>query len=307
MKLARKLAIVAVVLVLIVVLGVVGGLYYINDLVKIGVEKGGTYALGTKTTLGSADVGVFSGKAAINSLTVANPEGFKAPQFMSLGDAAVELSLASLREDVVTIPKVQISTVRVTLERKDGKTNYKVILDNLAKLKAPSDKPAPASTEPGKKFIIKDLDIKDVKVTVDMLDTPLPVGSLVVPIDEIKLTDLGSASNGLPMSDIVGIVVRTVLATASANGGGIIPADMLSDLQSQLGALGNLDELGIKVTSQVGAELQKAADNARQQLEKGLGDAAKTVEDKVQKGLDNAVKDIFGGGKKQDEKKDEKK
>ncbi len=298
MKLVKKLAVALILVALFLVVGLSGGLYYINDLVKLGVEKGGTFALGTKTSLGSADVGLFSGKAAINSLTVANPEGFKAAQFMSLGDAAVQVSVASLREDVVTIPKVQASTIRVTLERKDGKTNYKIILDNLAKLKSSSDKPAPASTEPGKKFIIKDLDIRDIKVTVDMLDSALPVGSLVVPIDEIKLTDLGTASNGLPMSDIVGIVVRTVLATASANGNGIIPADMLSDLQSQLGALGNLDELGIKVTSQVGTELQKAADNARQQLEKGLGDAAKSAQDKVQKGLDNAVKDIFGGDKK---------
>ena len=299
MKLAKRLLILATSL--IVLLAIVGfaGVFYINDLVKIGVEKGGSLALGTKTTLGSADVGLLSGKAAINTLAVANPQGFKATEFMSLGSGAVEVSLSSLRADVVEIPKIELATIRVTLERKDGKTNYKVILDNLAKLQSSSGGGAtPTPPADGKKFIVKDLTITDVKVTVDMLDTPLPVGSLVVPIDQIHLTEIGTASKGLPMSDIVGIVVRAVLATASANGNGIIPLDMLNDLQGQLGALGNLDQLGVTLQTKVGDELQKAADNARSQLEKGLGDATKKVEDQVQKGLDNAVKDIFGGGKK---------
>ena len=299
MKLIKRLSILAVSL--LVLLAIVGfaGVFYINDLVKIGVEKGGSLALGTKTTLGSADVGLLSGKAALNTLAVDNPQGFKAPQFMSLGSGAVEVSLASLRADVVEIPKIELSTIRVALERKDGKTNYKVILDNLAKLQSSSGGGAtPTPPADGKKFIVKDLKINDVKVTVDMLDTPLPVGSLVVPIDQIHLTEIGTASKGLPMSDIVGIVVRAVLATASANGNGIIPADMLNDLQGQLGALGNLDQLGVTLQTKVGTELQKAADNARSQLEKGLGDATKKIEGDLQKGLDNAVKDIFGGDKK---------
>lgn len=301
MKLIKRLAILAVVLVVLLAVGAFAAVFYVNDLVKIGVEKGGSLALGSKTTLGSADVGLLSGKAAIYSLAVANPPGFKAPQFMSLGSGAVAVSLASLRAEVVEIPKIELSTIRVTLERKDGKTNYKVILDNLAKLQSSSGGgggATPQSDQSGKKFIVKDLKVTDVKVTVDMLDTPVPIGSLVVPIDQIHLTEIGTASKGLPMADIVGIVVRAVLATASANGNGIIPLDILSDLQGQLGALGNLDQLGVNMQAQVGAELQKAADIARTQLERGLGDATKKVEGEIQKGLDNAVKDIFGGGKK---------
>jgi hypothetical protein len=297
----KRLVLLVVVLVVLVAVGGFAATFYINDLVKIGVEKGGSLALGTKTTLGSADVGLMSGKAAINTLAVTNPQGFKAPEFMSLGSGAVEVSLSSLRADVVEIPKIELSTIRVVLERKDGKTNYKVILDNLAKLQSGSGggaTPKPSAEGSGKKFIVKDLKITDVKVTVDMLDTPVPIGSLVVPIDQIHLTDIGTASKGLPMADIVGIVVRAVLSTASANGKGIIPSDILGDLQGQLGALGNLDQLGVNVQAKVGAELEKAADKARAELEKGLGEASKKVEDGIKKGVDDAVKDIFGGGKK---------
>jgi hypothetical protein len=297
MKLVKRLALLSVLLVVLLAAGLFAALYYVNDLVKLGVEKGGTVALGTRTTLGSADVALFSGKAALNDLAIANPEGFKAPDFFALGGAAAAVNLSSLRADTVEIPSIQLNTIRVALERKDGRTNYKVILDNLAKLPSGSGSSG-ASDTPGKKFIIRDLKITDTKVTVDLLDTPLPLGSLVVPIDRIHLTEIGTASQGLPLADITGIVLRAVLDTAAANGQGIIPADILGDLQSQLAVLGTLDQLGVKLEAQVGVELQNAANKARAELDKALGDAASKVQNEVQKGLDNAVKDIFGGDKK---------
>ena len=289
MKLVKRLVMVGVLLVVLVIIGVFAGLYYVNDLVKVGVERGGTYAMGVKTSLGSADVGVFSGKAGLKDLGVANPEGFKGKEFFALGTAAVEVSLGSLRGDIVEIPKLELSMVRATLEKKDGKTNYKVILDNLAKLKTgKADQPQPAGGE--KKFVIKDLEIKDVRVTVDLLDSPVPLGSIVVPIERIHLTDLGTAGKGLPMSDIVAIVVRAVLATAAENGNGLIPADMLGDLQGQLAMLGDLSQLGVKLEAVVAKEL---VDKAKAEADKALN----KVQDEVGKQIDKGIKDIFGGKK----------
>lgn len=297
MKVIKRLIIAGVVLVVLLVIGAFAALYYINDLVKLGVEKGGTVALGTKTTLGGADVSVFGGHAAITGLAVANPQGFKAAEFMSLGKGEVAVSLSSLRQDVVEIPKLELDTIRVVLERKDGKTNYKVILDNLAKLPSGSSGNKGGSDTPGKKFIVRDLSINDVKVTVDMLDSSIPLGSLVVPIDQIHLTEVGTASKGLPMADIAGIVVRAVLKTASENGQGIIPGDILGDLTGQLGALGDLSQLGVKLDSKVGAELGKAAEKAKEQLQKGLEDATKKLEDKIPGKAGDALKGILGGDK----------
>lgn len=295
MKLIKRLILAAVVLLVLLAVGAFAALYYINDLVKLGVEKGGTVALGVKTTLGGADVSVLGGRAGINDLAVANPPGFKAPEFMSLGKGVVAVGLSSLRQDVVEIPTLELDTIRVTLERKDGKTNYKVILDNLAKL--PSGSSKGGSDTPGKKFIVKDLRINDVKVTVDMLDTGIPLGSLVVPIDQVHLTEIGTASKGLPMADIAGIVVRAVLKTASDNGQGIIPADILGDLNGQLGALGDLSQLGVKLDAKVGAELNKAAEKAQEQLKNAVDDAAKKLGDKIPKGAGDALKGILGGDK----------
>jgi hypothetical protein len=299
MKLVKRLVLLVVVLCVLVVGAAVAGLFYINDLVKVGVEKGGTYAMGVKTTLGSADIGVFSGKAALSDLKVANPVGFKAEQFLGLGSGAVQVSLQSLREPVVEIPKLEMNVIRVSLEKKDGKTNYKVILDNLAKLSGKAGDGGGSSPSGGeeKKFIVRDLQIRDVRVSVDMLDAGLPVGAIVVPIDRIELKDIGTQSKGLPLADVAGIVVRAILATAAENGQGIIPTDILGDLQGQLSALGSLSDLGVKLESHVGKELEKAAQQAQDAVKKGVEDAAKGVEEGLKKGVEDGLKGIFGGDK----------
>lgn len=300
MKLVKRLVLLVVVLAVLVVGAAVAGLFYINDLVKVGVEKGGTYAMGVKTTLGAADIGVFSGKAALSDLKVANPEGFKAEQFLGLGSGAVQVSLQSLREPVVEIPKLEMNVIRVSLEKKDGKTNYKVILDNLSKLSGKggdAGTPAPKGEEGQKKFIVRDLVIRDVRVSVDMLDAGLPLGAIVVPIERIELKDIGSQTKGLPLADVAGIIVRAILATAAENGQGIIPTDILGDLQGQLSALGNLSDLGVKLESHVGKELEKAAQQAQDAVKKGVEDAAKGVEEGLKKSVEDGLKGIFGGDK----------
>lgn len=299
MKKFKKLGIVLVVLVLLVVAGAFAGLFYINDLVKVAVEKGGTYATGVQTTLASADVRPFSGSASLNSLQMANPEGFSSSPFFGMSNGAAAVSLSSLRGQIVEIQKVEAQTIRVTLERKSGKTNYGVILDNLKKLSGDgSAKPAPQSGGSDKKFIIRDLDIRDVKVTVDMLDVGVPMGSIVVPIDRIHLTDIGTASQGLPMADIAGIVVRAVLGAAAENGQGIIPGDILGDLQGQLAVLGTLDKLGVKVEAQVGKALQDAAGKAQDEIKKAADKTVKDVGDKAGKAVGDAIDNILGGDKK---------
>lgn len=298
MKKIKKLVVVFAVLVVLVVAVAFAGLFYVNDLVKVAVEKGGTYATGAKTTLASADIRPFAGSASLNSMQIANPDGFSAGPFFDLGSGGAAVSLASLRQPVVELERVEAQAIRVTLERKAGKTNYGVILDNVKKLGGSGGGATPAGSSGGdKKFIIKDLDIRDVRVTVDMLDVGVPLGSIVVPIDRIHLQNIGSASQGLPMADIAGIVVRAVLGAAAENGKGIIPSDILGDLQGQLAILGSLDALGIKAEAVVGKALEDAASKAQNEITKAADGAIKNVGDKAEKAVGDALGNLLGGKK----------
>lgn len=285
MKLVKKIVIGAGVIVLLLAGTVVVGILSIDSLAKTGIEKGGTLALGVNTKVDSVSIGLLSGQFGLSGLTVANPGGFKTAEFMSLGNASVAVSTASLSKPVVELPTLSLSTIRVSLERTGGKSNYQVILDNLEKLKSGSPSTSSGSE---KKFVIKDLTITDVKVHLDLLGIGGELTALDVPIDRISLKNVGSDGSGVDAGELTGVVVRAVLAAAVEKGGGLIPSDVAGELTSQLAKLGNLGDIGVQAAGQVTktiTELGKVVD--------GIGKEAEKTADELKKGIEG----LFPGKK----------
>jgi hypothetical protein len=278
----RKLIWLVIILVVLLAAGLIAAFFYIDAIARQAVERGGTYALGVNTTLRKADVKVFSGAVTLNGLRVDNPEGFAADHFLRLGEGDVAVSLASLRQEVVRLPTLTLKTIDVNLEKKDGKANYRVILDNLKKLSG--DRP----TEGAQKYVIETVDIRRVTVHVTALGQ-----NLDVPIDRIRLKNVGSGegADGLPMAELTGVIVKAVFQAVVQKAGGVIPADVLNDLSSGVKELANLDRLAeiadVEVVSDVAG---KAAEE--------IGAKAGDIADKAKEGLGG----LLGGDK--DKKKD---
>lgn len=293
MKLIKRLLALAVVLVVLIVVGVFGVYFYIDSIAKSAVEKGGTYALGVPTKLADADVGLLKGDVGLTGLDVNNPPGYKSASFLTMGQGGVQVSLGTLRKDIVELPRLSLSDIQINLEKNDAKANYQVILDNLKKLESgdPAQKPKEAS---GKKFVIKQVNISNVKVHVDLL----PIGGQLTPfnltLDSVVLNDVGTAGKGVPLAELASIIVKALMSAIAENGGGILPADLLNDIQGHLAQLQNLDQLGIKLTADVQQQAQKAIEGVKQDLEKKLDDAKKDAEKKIEDGL----KGLIPGGKK---------
>lgn len=296
MKLSKLIKILVSLVVLVVVVLVVGVLF-INSIVKTGIEAGGKYALGVPTTVNSVSVGL--GSFGMSGLNVANPQGFTTPHFLQLGDAGVAVSLPSLMQDTIQVPTFALDTLDVNIEKKGGATNYKVILDNLAKLKgADSGKgaPAPSNDGGGKKLIISDLTLKNIRVHANLLgDTG--VGDLTkinITIDEIKLqnvgkTDKGVAGSGVTVSQLSSIVVQAILSAVAEKGQGILPGDLLGDLQGQLTSLGGIKDLGLKVVGNVGSSVEQAGKKVVDEATKGVNEAADKLKKDVGKGLEGLL------------------
>ena len=89
--------------------------------------------------------------------------------------------------------------------------------------------------------------------------------------------------------------------------GGIIPADMLTDMQGQLAQLVSLDALGIESIGEFGdlsALGGKLGEAAQEQIDNAIGG----VQDQAQDAIDNAtgnaedaIKGLFGGGSDEDD------
>lgn len=318
-----KFALIGVVLLVLFLAGLgFLGWSQMNNLVRKGIEAGGTYAMGVNTTLHSVRVGLFSGSATLRGLRIANPPGYEGEHFLELGEASAAVTPASLRQPVIEMPYFTLDTIDVGLERRDGKANYQVILDNINKLQ---QKIASAtggggggdasSGGPETKLVINDLTIRKVTVRVDMLGASGAVGDVLnkatrvtIPIDEIKLQNVGKTGTGVggtgvTMSQLASIVVQAVLGAAADKGGGLLPVDFLNDLKGNLGNLDALKGLGMNVTALTQGKVDEVMKDVGAKVEgavKGAVDGAAKELDKGLKGVGEGLKGLIPGSKDKD-------
>ena len=303
MKTLGRLLIVAVLLVLLAVGAV---FFYLDAIAKTAIERGATYALGVRTTLGSADVGVLRGRFAMDRLAVANPEGFERDHFLELRRGEMAVTLGTLRQEIVELPHLRLSQINLNLEKKGGQANYKVILDNLKKLeskKSPGDQ-EPAGEAGGKRFIIREITVSDVNVSVDLLEIGGNLTRLDVPIEEIRLQNVGSHTNqGVVVAELTDILIKAILTAVLNKAGTMLPTEFFKDLSGSLDEMTNLADMGIKMTSVLDGSIVDLTGKSMEEVGKlgeqagSAGDQLEKVGEEVQKAMDG-VGDLFGGKKK---------
>jgi hypothetical protein len=268
-------------LVLLLIVGLVVALFYIDGIAKSAIEKGGTYALGVDTAVEGADVGIFSGELSLSGVKVDNPEGYAADHFMELGEGEMAVSLGTLRQDVVVVPRLILTDLDVALQRTPGGTNYGVILDSLKRFEATEPDPN------AKRYVIDELVISDIDVRLDLFGGAAGLGGVDLPIDEIRLEDVGTAGRerGVVMGELVNIIVKSVMQVVLEEGGALIPADLQSQLQGKLAQLEDLDSLGIELMSKFTGDLGALRDGLGENLLRGEG----------LEGAGEALGDLLGG------------
>ncbi len=282
-KKLKKIIVVVVVIVVVLVVAVVLG---IDRIAKTGTEVGATYALGVPTTLNSADIGILQGRTELQQLQVNNPEGFESPHFLKLNRGALSVSLGSLTGDLVEVPEFTLEGIELNLEKKGAQSNYQVILDNLKKFESKAEsEPAKKETKEGKRFVIREILIKDVKVRVKAAPLGANLVDVTVPIDELRLKDVGSDSDkGVMISELTGTLLKAIILATAEKGGNLIPTDVLGDLDGALKNLASLKDVGATLSVGVGdaaKEIGAGVQQATQQLQEGTKKAAEDVAGKI--------------------------
>ena len=279
----KKPAILVGGLVILLVAVVAIALVSLDAIARAAIERGSTYALGVPTTLGSADVGILSGEFTMKDLDVANPEGFDGDYFFQLDEGFVAVSLGSLRQDTVEVTLLALTGVRMNLQKKGGSANYTVITESLKRLESggtAEEEGDPA--EPGKRFMIHEILIKDINVTVDVLPIGGDLTRVEILIEEVRLTEVGSES--LTTAEITSRVVRMILAAVVRNGAKL-PADLINDLGGALRGLADLGNIDITQIADI-ADIAGTADKIGKEIET----VGKSVDD-ILKGLGGLLGD----------------
>lgn len=299
----KRLAKILIGLVVLVVLLIAGAFMWIDRAAKLGVETGATYALGVRTTLDGMNVGVISGKVDMEELQVGNPAGFTSPYFLQLGSGRVAVSLGSLMGEQVVLPELTLSGIDMHLERKGGKANYRVIVDNLKQFESQDSRP-PEAQKQGKRFVIKTVGIHDIRVQVDLLPIGGDLTRIPLTIEKIELHDVGSESDqGILLAELTNIVLKAILTAVVEKAGHVLPGDITGELSAGLAQLRDLEGTTMQVLGPVSTDALEAAKRFKD-IGQEIGESGK----KVGEGFKDAGKELgkgLGGLLDKDKKDDD--
>jgi hypothetical protein len=182
--------------------------------VKKGVETVGPQITKTTITLDAVNLSLLTGSASVKGLVVGNPEGYKAPQIISIAKVGVSVAPASLTTGKIVVHSIEIRAADITFEGNPfGGNNLKKIMDNVNGTTQNGTVPvtntaAPAGGKPAKKLEVDDFLLTGVKVHASI--TGMEGREFTVPIPEIHFTDLGRGNDGITASELTQMVLKEI-------------------------------------------------------------------------------------------------
>lgn len=274
----------------VIVILLIAGIIYIDTVAKTAIEKGATYAMGVETTVEDADIGLLSGTSSLSGLNIANPPGYTSPHLLNMKNSSVQVNYSALRGEVVRIPSMTMSGLDLYIEKRKGKSNIDVVIENLQRFESAEK---PADDAGGTRFIFDEIIITDIMVHTSLLPIGGELAKVELPIDEIRLTNIGSDSDqGMVLGQLTNVIFKAILAAIIHNGVNL-PGDLLADLTNGLGGLKPLGDLGIGVLTGTGDLIQGIAGGVQDVLD-GVGKGL----DDLGKGIGEGLGNLLGGDKK---------
>jgi Tfp pilus assembly major pilin PilA len=235
----KVISIIIVILLVVIVAAAILINIYGDAALKAGIETAAGKALKVNVTIGDVALAIWAGKLNINNLVVDNPEGYQNPTFLELGHGFVDLKTSSLLSDTIEIDTLQLDNVHLTIEQKGLTSNLSEILNNLPKAEKTAEE-QPKEEKPGKKLLIKQLDIEGIKVTAKLLPVPGRADNLTLDLAPIHMENVGSGEK-LDTSKLVAKILLAIAGGIAEKGKDILPTEMLNNIG------GRLTEQGMKI------------------------------------------------------------
>lgn len=280
MKLFKRIVLVVVLVLILLVIGVYVG---IDMIARNLVDSQGTSILGVSTNVSSVRLAVFTQGSGLNNLTIANPSGFKEPNFIKVDEARIEANLSRLLSNDIEIPLVHIKGLAVDLEQIDDRMNASIIVDNIEKNSA-----TPDDTDDPMKLNIEKLVIEDIHLTASGSIVNIAGGHIDTKIPRLELNNLGTETDGDQLSHqlismMLGVLMKHIADNPIQGLSGVAVGSVVSTIES-IPVIGHSG-----VSRQVGDILKGANRSINEGVKsvgKGIGDVGKGIEE------------LLGGGKK---------
>ena len=214
MKLAVK--IVPICIVLLVLLVAIAS-FWLDSMIKAGLETIGPRLTGTAVRLDHVRVSLLSGRGEISGLVIGNPEGFQTESAFKLADTRIHLYIGSIFSNRVVIDEIVIDSPDVTYERGRSGSNIDKIQKNVEAFgtSAPAGKRPPQAVKENsqKKFQINRLAVKNGRIR---LSTAFIEGKTVqISLPDIEIKDIGKGPKGATLQEVSSRVFAAIEADVS--------------------------------------------------------------------------------------------
>ena len=213
-------------LVVVVVLGVMAAGLFLDKAIKGAVETLGPKLTKVEMKLDSVQLSFLSGSGTIKGFMMGNPQGYKSPSAIRVGEAHLALKPGSLFSDKIVVQSVRLHAPEITYETNLKKSNLSQILENVQEAaggEKPSSKQEPAPPPAGKKA--KKLEVDEFIITggkVNVSVTGLVNGSATVPLPDIHLQGLGTGPDGITAAELTQRIIQAIEDAAAKAAPGAI-------------------------------------------------------------------------------------
>lgn len=205
--LVSAIGVIALILIATIIIGL-----SLDKIVKKGVETVAPGITKTTVTLDAVNISLLTGSAGVKGLVVGNPSGYQSASAISMDQAAVTISPASLLSDKIVIRSITIQAPEITFEGNPfGANNLSQILDNVNGTAKTNNPTTTASGKPAKKLEVDEFLLSGAKVHVQL--TGILNKQLDLTLPDIHLVDLGKGADGITAVDLTQKVLQEVIAS----------------------------------------------------------------------------------------------
>jgi len=202
---ARKTLIAIAALIVVIAAGLVYVYSQLDTIVAGLIEEQGSAATGTPVRVSGVSIELGEARAAVDGLTVANPEGYSGTA-ISLGRFAIAIDPGTVTDETIVLKEVTVSGATVNLIQRATGSNLRDLMKNLES--AGGGQQQAADDGPGRKLIIERFVLEDASASVSLPD----IGEdRTVEIPRIELTGIGRASGGATGAEVARQVLKPVI------------------------------------------------------------------------------------------------
>lgn len=183
-----------------------GGVYfYLDSIVKSGIEIVGSDMLGTAVTVDNVSISPLSGQGSISGLRVENPEGFDSPYAFELESVLVNIDVNSVFTGAAEIESITIMQPIITYETKITTDNIRTLLGNLPEGdEAVSD--AEVADDAAGQLIIREF-----QMLGSQLNFVSAIASAPLTLADIEIRGIGDKGGSASAANAIRVVLQEIV------------------------------------------------------------------------------------------------